>query len=202
MADLKQRRSERKTETKPKLDRNPFNMALDQFQKRLVKAKPPGRVLGVGIILSHYFSREIFAVGEGLVAWPALETIAQETKLPLRTVQRCIRQLQKHGLVRIIEGGGKQRGNQGRSHRYIAIFDPADVAIPRRNESSYHDRADIRPLSRPLSKRHTKEEKTVRKTQRRGSRLSQDVSSLARVKHENELAGFDDFETYPGPRLQ
>jgi hypothetical protein len=98
----------RKRKTKPKLDRDQFNMALDQFQKRLVQAKPPGRVLGVGIILSHYFSREIFAVGEGLVAWPALETLAKEADLPLRTVQRCVRHLQKHGLVRIIEGGGKQ----------------------------------------------------------------------------------------------
>jgi hypothetical protein len=183
MRDVNRSVDRRKIDYKPKIDRDPFNMALDQFQKRLVQAKPPGRVLGVGIILSHYFSREMFTIGEGLVAWPALETIAKETNLPLRTVQRCVRHLQKRGLVRIVEGGGKQRGNQGRSHRYIAISDSAETAIPRQNRSRYHDRADIRPLNRPLSKR-----------------LSKEGSKEDRRLEDSSLAGFDDFETYPGRR--
>jgi hypothetical protein len=115
-------------------DRDLFSMARDQFQKLLVQAKLSGTELAIGILLSLYFSRELFGLKEGLVAWPSIETLAKLSELPPRTVRKAVRELQRRGLVRIIQGGGKQRGNQGRSNRHIAIM---DAAIPCPNETSY-----------------------------------------------------------------
>jgi hypothetical protein len=169
---------------KTKANRDQFAMVRDQFQIKLIQAKLSASELAIGTLLAMHFNRDHFAVGEGLVAWPGLETLAKQAMMPKRTVQRAIRELQKRKLFFIIEGGGKQRGNEGRSHRYIAIHDIADPAIPRRNGSSYHDEMVTRPLKGPLSK-----------SLPNGRRLSEG--------EERALAGFDDFERYPGPeRLQ
>ena len=163
--------------------RDLFAMARDQFQIRLVQAKLSASELAIGTLLALYFSRDHFVVGEGLVAWPGIDTLAKQAMMPKRTVQRAIRELQKRKLFRIIEGGGKQRGNEGRSHRYIAICDAADTAIQRRNASSYHDEMVIRPLNRPLSKRVA------------NRRIEEDRSLEG-----SSLADFDDFDAYPGPK--
>jgi hypothetical protein len=140
MSNVERRAAARKT----KLDRDQFAMARDQFQIKLIQAKLSGTELAIGMLLSLHFSRELFALDEGLVAWPCIDTLAKLSGLPHRTVRKAIRELQRRGLVRIVEGGGKQRGNQGRSNRYIAIPCP--------NGSPYPVQMDIRPLSRPLSR--------------------------------------------------
>jgi hypothetical protein len=104
-----------------------------------------------------------FKADQQLVAWPGIDTLAKLAMMPKRTVQRAIRELQKRKLVQIIEGGGKQRGNEGKSHRYIAIV---DAPIPRRNASPYHDEMVIRPLNRPLIKRVAEERKEDKEDRR------------------------------------
>jgi hypothetical protein len=101
-----------------------FDVACDQFQIKLIQAHYSGSVLAVGTLLVMHFNREKFGNGEGLVAWPGIEKLAELSKLPERTVQRAIRRLQKDGMVRIIEGGGR-----GNPHRYIAFNGPPTLRI-------------------------------------------------------------------------
>ena len=178
-------RSVNRGKTKPR-DRDIFAMARDAFMMQLIRAKLSGSGLAIGTLLALHFNRDHFHSGEGLVAWPELDTLSRKAMMPKRTVQRAIRELQRRKLFTIVEGGGKQRGNQGRSHRYIAIHDEARIAMPRRNGSSYHDEMVIRPLRGPLNPR--------RALPREG--LSEGEESAS-------LDGFDDFERFPGPeRLQ
>ena len=53
-----------------------------------------------------------------LVAYPGIDTLANDTGLSQRAVQRAIRNLQKRGHFHIIEGGG----GPGTPHTYIGQF--------------------------------------------------------------------------------
>jgi hypothetical protein len=176
-------------------------MTRDQFQIKLVQAKLTGSALAIGTLLSMYFSRELFAIEHCLIAWPGMETLAKQALMPARTVRRAIRELQKRGLVQIIEGGGKQRGNQGRSHRYVAILNDTKFAIPGQTRSSYPDVQVLRPLKGPLTlgKNHTRlgsKEDSEPRTHTQSRRLRPSARS---VFENADLEGFDDFEACPGP---
>lgn len=64
--------------------------------------------------------------GRNKSAWPSQETIAKDTNVSLRTVQRAVKNLEEQGLIEV-----KGTGREGRGHSYHyqvnSLMEPAQA---------------------------------------------------------------------------
>ncbi len=79
-------------------------------------------------------------------AWPALTTIAQETRLGLSTVRRAVRDLESRGWLRVRMGAGAG-GTRGRTNVYEATVPGATENPPAAGEIPGAPATETRPLT-------------------------------------------------------
>lgn len=76
--------------------------------------------------LAVYVCISDYAWGDKLEAWPAQTTIAEETNMSVRTVERAVKRLEEHGFIHIT----KQHGKDGRIHNHYYLIAKSAGAPP------------------------------------------------------------------------
>lgn len=97
-----------------------------------------GADVAVAVMLSTYINRN------NQTAWPSIDTLAEDTNRDRRTVRRCVRRLEKLGLVDIVTGRGRHHSN-----RYRPKMGEHDLATLRRQG---HTRNEKGVNSPPINK--------------------------------------------------
>jgi hypothetical protein len=92
-----------------------------------------GNLKLVAILLANY------ANDKG-IAWPSVETLAKQTGLSTRQIQRILPQIEKAGLVKISTGGGRKRTHKYQ-FTYVGNHDNLS-SFPHRNGDNLSQKGD------------------------------------------------------------
>lgn len=90
------------------------------------------------LVLANYHN------AESDLAWPSQKTLSEVCEMPVRTVQWCLRHLEKAGFITKI-----RKGNQYQPSTYRMNFDVVDVAGAQGYEPAISEPASIAPSSEP-----------------------------------------------------
>ncbi len=122
-----------------------------------------GNVKFVAIVLANYANEQ----GK---AWPSVETLARNTGLSKRQIQRILPQIEKAGLVKISTGGGRKR-----THRYqfMSVGNSDNLSsFSQRNGDNLSKKGDTMSPDPLITKEKKNEKFSAGKKSKRGHRVA------------------------------